>query len=167
MSFGDIGMITYKNAPCVLSFLKHRYVNSQIYVRLVLKWFFSSTLLFLDWVCVLDRLDWYIYTFPDAFIFLTQTTADPLLVAINPYKDLGNTTDAVIKQYHDIEDVSKMPPHVFTTARVALDNLHQWVDGNSLSHDLTQSVELSGIVVPLYMLKHNFWTDFPHACVVG
>lgn len=53
-----------------------------------------------------------------------QVTADPLLLAVNPFKDLGNATEAVIKQYRDIVDVSKLPPHVFTIARNALENLH-------------------------------------------
>lgn len=52
------------------------------------------------------------------------TTADPLVVAINPYKDLGNTTTSWIEKYRDTGDYSKLPPHVFCTARTALDNLH-------------------------------------------
>lgn len=52
------------------------------------------------------------------------STADPLLVAINPFQDLGNTTDAIIAEYRDTSDVSKKPPHVFSIARTAQENLH-------------------------------------------
>ncbi|EZG47683.1 putative myosin [Gregarina niphandrodes] len=52
------------------------------------------------------------------------TTADPLLLAINPFKDLGNATDEVIKKYRDTGDAAKLPPHVFSVAREALENLH-------------------------------------------
>lgn len=51
-------------------------------------------------------------------------TADPLLLAVNPFKDLGNATDAIIRQYRDAVDPNKLPPHVFSMARVALENLH-------------------------------------------
>lgn len=83
MTYGDIGMIPHKNAPCVLDFLKRRYMQGQIY-----------------------------------------TTADPLLVAINPFRNLGNTTDEVIEHYRDADSPSKLPPHVFSIARSALENLH-------------------------------------------
>lgn len=84
MTYPDIGSIPHTNPPCVLDFLKQRFIKGQIY-----------------------------------------TTADPLLVAINPFKDLGNTTDTIIKQYRDAGDPTKMPPHVFSIAREALENLHQ------------------------------------------
>lgn len=83
MSFGDIGLLNHTNIPCVLDFLKQRYLKNQIY-----------------------------------------TTAVPLIVAINPYKDLGNTTAEWIRKYRDASDVSKLPPHVFSCAREALSNLH-------------------------------------------
>ncbi|ETW34627.1 myosin-A [Plasmodium falciparum UGT5.1] len=83
MSFGDIGLLNHTNVPCVLDFLKHRYLKNQIY-----------------------------------------TTAVPLIVAINPYKDLGNTTNEWIRRYRDTADHTKLPPHVFTCAREALSNLH-------------------------------------------
>lgn len=51
-------------------------------------------------------------------------SADPLLLAVNPFKDLGNATSAVITQYRDAFDPSKLPPHVFSIARLALENLH-------------------------------------------
>lgn len=35
LTYGDIGMIPHKNAPCVLDFLKQRYMKGQIYVRCV------------------------------------------------------------------------------------------------------------------------------------
>ncbi|KAL8437328.1 hypothetical protein Efla_004286 [Eimeria flavescens] len=83
MTYGDIGMLPHTNIPCVLDFLRYRYMRNQIY-----------------------------------------TCADPLVVAINPFKDLGNTTKEWIIQYRDAVDYTKLPPHVFYTARVALDNLH-------------------------------------------
>ncbi|CDJ63030.1 hypothetical protein ENH_00032020 [Eimeria necatrix] len=83
MTYGDIGMLPHTNIPCVLDFLRHRYLRNQIY-----------------------------------------TCADPLVVAINPFKDLGNTTKEWICKYRDADDFTKLPPHVFYTARVALDNLH-------------------------------------------
>ncbi|KAF8822282.1 myosin D [Cardiosporidium cionae] len=52
------------------------------------------------------------------------TTADPLVVTINPFKDLGNTTVEWISRYRDAIDHTKLPPHVFYTSRTALDNLH-------------------------------------------
>ncbi|CDJ36608.1 myosin A, putative [Eimeria mitis] len=83
MTYGDIGMLPHTNIPCVLDFLRYRYMRNQIY-----------------------------------------TCADPLVVAINPFKDLGNTTKEWICKYRDTDDYTKLPPHVFYTARVALDNLH-------------------------------------------
>lgn len=83
MTYGDIGMLPHTNVPCVLDFLRFRYMKNQIY-----------------------------------------TCADPLVVAINPFKDLGNTTKEWIVKYRDAADHTKLPPHVFYTARVALDNLH-------------------------------------------
>eukprot|EP00923_Selenidium_pygospionis_P035586 GHVN01062146.1.p1 GENE.GHVN01062146.1~~GHVN01062146.1.p1 ORF type:complete len:775 (+),score=114.99 GHVN01062146.1:497-2821(+) len=52
------------------------------------------------------------------------TFVDPLLVAINPFKNIGNATEAYIKQYRDASDPYKLPPHVFSIARVALENMH-------------------------------------------
>ncbi|CRG95132.1 myosin A, putative [Plasmodium gallinaceum] len=83
MSFGDIGLLNHTNIPCVLDFLKQRYLKNQIY-----------------------------------------TTAVPLIVAINPYKDLGNTTNEWIRKYRDTVDYSRLPPHIFSSAREALSNLH-------------------------------------------
>ncbi|KFG62498.1 myosin A [Toxoplasma gondii RUB] len=83
MTYGDIGMLPHTNIPCVLDFLKVRFMKNQIY-----------------------------------------TTADPLVVAINPFRDLGNTTLDWIVRYRDTFDLSKLAPHVFYTARRALDNLH-------------------------------------------
>ncbi|OEH74303.1 putative myosin A [Cyclospora cayetanensis] len=83
MTYGDIGMLPHTNIPCVLDFLRIRYMKNQIY-----------------------------------------TCADPLVVAINPFKDLGNTTKEYICKYRDAVDYTNLPPHVFYTARVALDNLH-------------------------------------------
>lgn len=83
MTYGDIGMLPHTNIPCVLDFLRHRYMRNQIY-----------------------------------------TCADPLVVAINPFKDLGITTKEWICKYRDAVDHTALPPHVFYTARIALDNLH-------------------------------------------
>eukprot|EP00918_Siedleckia_nematoides_P093412 GHVU01205023.1.p1 GENE.GHVU01205023.1~~GHVU01205023.1.p1 ORF type:complete len:705 (-),score=155.74 GHVU01205023.1:920-3034(-) len=55
---------------------------------------------------------------------LPQTTAEPLLVALNPFKDLGNTTEAIARKYQEAKDPSKLEPHVFLVARTALENLH-------------------------------------------
>ncbi|GAW82149.1 myosin A [Plasmodium gonderi] len=52
------------------------------------------------------------------------TTATPLIVAINPYKDLGNTTAEWIRKYRDAADHTRLPPHIFSCAREALSNLH-------------------------------------------
>lgn len=57
------------------------------------------------------------------------TTADPLLVAVNPFKDLGNATDEWIEYYRDLPDITTAEPHVFKIARVALNNLEEY--GNS------------------------------------
>lgn len=51
------------------------------------------------------------------------TTADPLLVAINPFRDLKNCTTEDIERYKQCPDVHALPPHVFGVARAALDNL--------------------------------------------
>lgn len=85
MTYGDIGMLPQTNIPCVLDYLRHRFMNNQIY-----------------------------------------STADPLLVAINPFKNLGNATDAVIQQYREAADSLKLAPHVFRTARCALENMYDY-----------------------------------------
>ncbi|PFH33165.1 myosin C [Besnoitia besnoiti] len=54
---------------------------------------------------------------------LIYTTAQPLLVAINPFKDLGNTTDEWIRSYREASKPETLPPHVFQTARSALEDL--------------------------------------------
>eukprot|EP00922_Rhytidocystis_sp_ex-Travisia-forbesii_P048912 GHVS01072824.1.p1 GENE.GHVS01072824.1~~GHVS01072824.1.p1 ORF type:complete len:839 (-),score=138.58 GHVS01072824.1:86-2602(-) len=68
--------------------------------------------------CVLDFL---MQRFKNDMIY---TTADPLVVAINPFRDLGNTTNEVIAQYRDAVDVTKLPPHIFYTSRRAFDDMH-------------------------------------------
>eukprot|EP00920_Eleutheroschizon_duboscqi_P009235 GHVT01021103.1.p1 GENE.GHVT01021103.1~~GHVT01021103.1.p1 ORF type:complete len:782 (-),score=166.30 GHVT01021103.1:722-3067(-) len=83
MSYGDIGGLPHTNIPCVLDFLKVRYMNDQIY-----------------------------------------TTADPLVVAINPFRDIGIATNEYVCRYRDAQDHTKLPPHVYYTSREALDNLH-------------------------------------------
>eukprot|EP00917_Polyrhabdina_sp_WS-2016_P014637 GHVP01031990.1.p1 GENE.GHVP01031990.1~~GHVP01031990.1.p1 ORF type:complete len:828 (+),score=177.56 GHVP01031990.1:27-2510(+) len=69
--------------------------------------------------CVLDYLRDRLYK---GEIF---STADPLLVALNPFKNVGNAGDDSILKYRDAAEVSKLSPHNFTVARVALENLHQ------------------------------------------
>ncbi|KAJ1613731.1 unconventional myosin [Cryptosporidium canis] len=81
-TYPDIGLVPYTSIPCVLDFLKQRYLVNQIY-----------------------------------------TTADPLLVAINPFKDVGLVGNDVILNYRDSSDVSKLPPHVFAIAKRAFDNI--------------------------------------------
>eukprot|EP01071_Lankesteria_metandrocarpae_P005386 Lankesteria_metandrocarpae@DN3975_c0_g1_i1.p1 len=49
---------------------------------------------------------------------------DPILVAINPFQDLGNTSQRWIKKYKDADDVDRLPPHVFSIGRRAYSNLH-------------------------------------------
>ncbi|GIX63977.1 myosin A [Babesia caballi] len=85
MTYGDIGMLPQSNIPCVLDYLRHRFMNNQIY-----------------------------------------STADPLLVAINPFKNLGNATDEVIRSYKEAADSMKLAPHVFLTARHALENVYDF-----------------------------------------
>ncbi|ORM41105.1 Myosin-A [Babesia sp. Xinjiang] len=85
MTYGDIGMLPQTNIPCVLDYLRHRFMNNQIY-----------------------------------------STADPLLVAVNPFKNLGNATDEVIRHYKEASDSLKLDPHVFRTARHALENVYDY-----------------------------------------
>eukprot|EP01055_Gregarina_sp_Pseudo9_P004585 Gregarina_sp_Pseudo_9__4584@NODE_475_length_2752_cov_56_081460_g449_i0_p1_GENE_NODE_475_length_2752_cov_56_081460_g449_i0NODE_475_length_2752_cov_56_081460_g449_i0_p1_ORF_typecomplete_len856_score204_70Myosin_head/PF00063_21/5e189TniB/PF05621_11/0_0046TniB/PF05621_11/1_1e02ABC_tran/PF00005_27/0_021AAA_22/PF13401_6/0_16AAA_22/PF13401_6/3_6e03AAA_22/PF13401_6/1_6e04ATPase_2/PF01637_18/0_22ATPase_2/PF01637_18/3_6e03AAA_16/PF13191_6/0_34AAA_30/PF13604_6/0_2T2SSE/PF00437_20/0_27DnaB_C/PF03796_15/0_28 len=54
------------------------------------------------------------------------TTADPLLVAINPFRDIGVCTDDWIAKYRDVKDIRKLPPHSFGVAREALDNMYNF-----------------------------------------
>lgn len=83
LTYGDIGMLPHTNIPCVLDFLKYRFMNNQIY-----------------------------------------TCADPLVVAINPFRDLGIVTKEWIERYRDASELTKLPPHVFYTSRTAHENLH-------------------------------------------
>lgn len=53
------------------------------------------------------------------------TTAEPLVVAVNPFKDLKNSGPDRIALYRDAPDVDKLPPHAFYTSRRAMSNLHQ------------------------------------------
>eukprot|EP00921_Rhytidocystis_pertsovi_P020999 GHVQ01033545.1.p1 GENE.GHVQ01033545.1~~GHVQ01033545.1.p1 ORF type:complete len:823 (-),score=114.93 GHVQ01033545.1:582-3050(-) len=55
---------------------------------------------------------------------MIYTTADPLVVAINPFRDLGLATQEVINTYRDTADMSRLPPHVFYTSRRALEDMH-------------------------------------------
>lgn len=51
------------------------------------------------------------------------TMTDPLLVAINPYKDLRNTSGEWIERYRRNPNPERLLPHVFQVARKALENL--------------------------------------------
>lgn len=53
---------------------------------------------------------------------IIYTLADPLLVSINPFWDLKNCTEEVIKQYGDAANPGLLPPHIFSIARQAVDN---------------------------------------------
>nr|XP_027200343.1 myosin-A-like [Dermatophagoides pteronyssinus] len=50
--------------------------------------------------------------------------AEPLLLSVNPFKELNNTTQQIIDQYIAANDIGQLPPHVFTIARRAFDSLH-------------------------------------------
>ncbi|KAH0484363.1 MAG: uncharacterized protein KVP18_001882 [Porospora cf. gigantea A] len=83
MLLNDIGMIPHTNVPCVLDFMKCRYVEKEIYV-----------------------------------------TADPLLICINPFKNVGTGGDDYILMHRDAPDHSKLGPHTFGLSRTALDTMH-------------------------------------------
>nr|CEL67070.1 TPA: myosin D [Neospora caninum Liverpool] len=63
---------------------------------------------------------------------IIYTTAEPLLVAVNPFKDLGNTTDAWIAKYRTTTKPELLPPHVFKTARAALEDLEGYKKNQSI-----------------------------------
>ncbi|KAL8452715.1 hypothetical protein Emed_001279 [Eimeria media] len=52
------------------------------------------------------------------------TLADPLLVSVNPFWDLGNCSQEVIQQYGNAVNPGVLPPHVFSIARRAADNMN-------------------------------------------
>ncbi|KAL8446849.1 hypothetical protein Emag_004610 [Eimeria magna] len=52
------------------------------------------------------------------------TLADPLLVSVNPFWDLGNCSQEVIEQYGNAVNPGVLPPHVFSIARRAADNMN-------------------------------------------
>ena len=54
------------------------------------------------------------------------TTADPLLVAINPFQDLGNATKEWMDYYRNAPSLAQTEPHVFRVARAALSNLEDY-----------------------------------------
>ncbi|PHJ19041.1 myosin e [Cystoisospora suis] len=60
------------------------------------------------------------------------TTADPLLVAINPFRSLGNTSEKWLTRYHDAPDGDKLEPHVFKVARAALERLSGYQDSQTI-----------------------------------
>ncbi|EAN33737.2 Myosin-A [Theileria parva strain Muguga] len=70
--------------------------------------------------CVLDYLR---HRFHKNQIY---STADPLMVSINPFKDLGNSGQDVIDRYKSAKSLMDMPPHVYYTSRRALENLHDY-----------------------------------------
>lgn len=60
----------------------------------------------------------------DFWRFLLQTWADPLLVSINPFWDLKNCSQETVKLYGDAANPGLLPPHVFSIARRAMDNMN-------------------------------------------
>lgn len=52
------------------------------------------------------------------------TSVEPLIVAINPFKDLQNGTPEFIARYRDSANADKLPPHIFQISRRAVENLH-------------------------------------------
>ncbi|OEH76123.1 myosin A [Cyclospora cayetanensis] len=64
------------------------------------------------------------------------TLADPLLVSINPFWDLGCSTQDTIKQYGDAANPGLLPPHIFSIARRAVDNMN--------STGINQTILVSG-----------------------
>ncbi|KAL8274693.1 hypothetical protein Esti_001408 [Eimeria stiedai] len=52
------------------------------------------------------------------------TLADPLLVSVNPFWDLGNCSQEAIQQYGNAVNPGVLPPHVFSIARRAADNMN-------------------------------------------
>ncbi|KAL8425082.1 hypothetical protein Efla_001471 [Eimeria flavescens] len=52
------------------------------------------------------------------------TLADPLLVSINPFWDLGNCSQETIQHYGNAANPGVLPPHVFSIARRAADNIN-------------------------------------------
>ena len=54
------------------------------------------------------------------------TTADPLLISVNPFKDLKDATQEVIKKYRTTPE-EKLQPHNFLIAKRALMNIDMYV----------------------------------------
>ncbi|KAL8433239.1 hypothetical protein ACSSS7_004024 [Eimeria intestinalis] len=52
------------------------------------------------------------------------TLADPLLVSVNPFWDLGNCSQEVIQEYGNAVNPGDLPPHVFSIARRAAENMN-------------------------------------------
>ncbi|CDI78780.1 hypothetical protein EAH_00036960 [Eimeria acervulina] len=55
---------------------------------------------------------------------VVYTWADPLLISINPFCDLKNCTQEEIKLYSEAMNVGVLPPHIFSIARRAVDNIN-------------------------------------------
>ncbi|KAL8426640.1 hypothetical protein Efla_005897 [Eimeria flavescens] len=64
------------------------------------------------------------------------TMADPLLVAINPFKDLGNATPKWMDYYRSASNALQTEPHVFRIAKCALANMEDY--------DRSQTIIVSG-----------------------
>lgn len=54
------------------------------------------------------------------------TMTDPLLVSINPFKDLGNATPKWMEYYRTASNIALTEPHVFRIARMALSNMEDY-----------------------------------------
>ncbi|EPT30778.1 myosin E [Toxoplasma gondii TgCatPRC2] len=63
---------------------------------------------------------------------LIYTTADPLLIAINPFKDLNNTTPEWLQLYRDAPDAEILAPHVFRLARTVLERLSAFMASQTI-----------------------------------
>lgn len=53
-------------------------------------------------------------------------------MAINPFKNLGNTTDEWVEKYRNVQDLRQLEPHIFYTSRRALDNLYEYKQNQTI-----------------------------------
>ncbi|OXB51053.1 UNVERIFIED_CONTAM: hypothetical protein H355_006515 [Colinus virginianus] len=58
---------------------------------------------------------------------IVYSSAEPLIVAVNPFKDIGCGSPQKLEEYRDAgeaEEEEKLPPHAFLASRRALRQLH-------------------------------------------